>query len=134
MTAKVSTVMLIDDNEIDNFINHKMLEGCNFSDRIYVHSSSKSALEFLINIEKMGEAGKPLFPKVIFLDLNMPIMDGYQFINEFEKISNPFKDNTKVFVLTSSMNPNDFEKLKKYPRIEKYVNKPLTETLLNSIL
>ena len=74
-TPKFSTVMLIDDSEIDNFINQKMIEGCNIAERIYIHTSSKSALEFLKNIERTSEVAKNLIPEIIFLDINMPIMD-----------------------------------------------------------
>lgn len=125
--------MLIDDNEIDNFINMKMMEGCNFAEHIHVHTSSKSALEFSQNIERIGAAAKNLFPKVIFLDINMPIMDGFQFADEFEKISESLIKETRILILTTSLNPDDAEKAKKYKRIARFVNKPLTQQLLNSL-
>ena len=131
--SKYLTAMLIDDNEIDNFINMKMIEGCNFASRVYVHTNGRSALEFLKNIVRMGEENIFLFPEVIFLDLNMPIMDGYQFVDEFEKISETLKGKTKIVVLTTSLNPSDFERSKKYPSITKYINKPLSCALIDSI-
>jgi CheY-like chemotaxis protein len=132
-TSRYTTAMLIDDSEIDNFINLKMLEGCNFADRIYVHTNGRSALEFLKNIERTGQKDISLFPDVIFLDLNMPIMDGYQFADEFEKIPDSFKNKTKMIILTTSLNPSDLEKSNKYPQIVKFVNKPLTHSTLDSI-
>ena len=132
-TPRYSTAMLIDDSEIDNFINMKMMEGCNFASRVYVHTNGRSALEFLKNIERMEEKDNSLFPEVIFLDLNMPIMDGFQFIDEFEKISETLKNKTKIIILTTSLNPSDFERSKKYPRIIKYINKPLTCNLIETI-
>lgn len=125
--------MLIDDNEIDNFINQKMLEGCNFAERVYVHTNGKSALEFLRNIERMGKKELSLFPDVIFLDLNMPVMDGYQFADEFEKLPDTLKNRTKIVILTTSLNPSDAEKAKKYPLIVKYLNKPLTCAMIESL-
>lgn len=130
---KYSTVMLIDDNEIDNFINHKMLEGCNFSERTYIHTSGKSALEFLQNLAKAGKVSKDLIPEIIFLDINMPIMDGFQFVEEFDKLSNDLKNLSKVVILTTSINPSDVEKSKKNKYIIKYVNKPLTQDTLSTI-
>src|SRR5687768_13215571 len=108
-TPKYTTVMLIDDSEIDNFINQKMIEGCNFAERTYIHTSSKSALEFLKNLERTGQVPKELIPQIIFLDINMPIMDGFQFIEEFDKLSQDFKD-SKVVMLTTSIIPSDIEK------------------------
>ena len=130
--SKYSTVMLIDDSEIDNFINLKMLEGCSFADRIYVHTNGKSALEFLKNIERMGEKSTELFPQVIFLDLMMPVMDGYQFFDEFEKMPDLLIRRTKVFILTTSLNPSDLGRSKKYKNIAGFVNKPLTQQLLDA--
>jgi len=125
--------MLIDDSEIDNFINMKMMEGCGFADRVYVHTNGRSAMELLKNIERMGEKDVSLFPDVIFLDLNMPIMDGYQFVDEFEKMPAALTSKTKIVVLTTSLNPSDQEKSQKYPQIVKYINKPLTCELIESI-
>lgn len=127
-------VMLIDDNEIDNFINLKMLENTFFSERIFVHTNGKSALEFLQNLVRQGQKDEILFPEIIFLDLNMPVMDGYQFADEFEKIQNSFIERTKIVVLTTSLNLQDVEKSKKYSRIIKYINKPLTKLSLESIV
>ena len=81
-TSKYNSVMLIDDNEIDNFINQKMIEGCNFAERIYVHTSGKSAIEFLCNLARIKEVPEELIPEIIFVDINMPIMDGFQFLEE----------------------------------------------------
>lgn len=129
--SKYETTMLIDDSEIDNFINLKMLEGCNFSDRTYIHTNGKSAIEVLKNIERMGE--KSLFPDIIFLDLNMPIMDGYQFADEFEKLPIELRGKTKIIILTTSLNPSDMERAKKYTQIVKYINKPLTCEILQTL-
>ncbi len=130
---KYASVMLIDDNEIDNFINHKMIEGCNFSEQVYIHTSSKSALEFLKNIERIESTPKEMIPEIIFLDINMPIMDGLQFAEEFDKLSQKFKSRTKIVILTTSINPSDFETSKKFKNVIKYINKPLTHMVLESI-
>jgi CheY-like chemotaxis protein len=130
---KYATAMLIDDSEIDNFINMKMMEGCNFAGRVYVHTNGRSALEFLKNIERMEVKEQALFPDVIFLDLNMPIIDGYQFIDEFEKITKALKNKTKIIILTTSLNPSDQERSKNYPQITGYINKPLTCELIDTI-
>src|SRR5687767_12509529 len=102
---KYPSVMLIDDNEIDNFINQKMIEGSHFAERVYVHTSSKSALEFYLNLVRSEGIPEELFPSVIFLDINMPIMDGFQFLDEFGKIPLKNRGNVKIVMLTTSINP-----------------------------
>jgi CheY-like chemotaxis protein len=129
--SKYASVMLVDDSEIDNFINHKMVEGCNFADNVYIHTSSKSALEFLKNLERAGNEASSMLPEFIFLDINMPMMDGFQFIEEFEKLDNDLRKNTKIVMLTTSINPADIDKAKQIKVVHRYINKPLSEKSLN---
>ncbi|MBL7845057.1 MAG: response regulator [Cyclobacteriaceae bacterium] len=122
---KFRTVMLIDDNEIDNLINQKMIESASITENIYTHTGAKSAIEFLRNMERLDVADKVL-PDVIFLDIDMPLMDGFQFLEEFEKLSNVAKKKCKIVMLTSSINPQDFSRSKKYENVKLYLNKPLS--------
>ena len=131
--SRFSTVMLIDDNEIDNFINQKMIEGWNFADKVYVHTSARSALEFLQNIERNENFPRELIPQVIFLDISMPMMDGFQFLDEFEKLSGNIRDGLKIMLLTSSINPLDQQKSTSIPAIANYMNKPLTKDHLSNL-
>ncbi|MBS1489175.1 MAG: response regulator [Bacteroidetes bacterium] len=124
-TRKYQSVMLIDDNEIDNLINQKMIEAAAVAENIYTHTGAKSAIEFLKNLEKMNLADKVL-PDVIFLDIDMPLMDGFQFLDEFETLSPVARNKCKIIMLTSSINPLDFNRSKKYPNVRLYLNKPLS--------
>jgi CheY-like chemotaxis protein len=128
---KYKTIMLIDDNEIDNLINQKMIEAASITENIYTHTGAKSAIEFLKNMEKIDEAAKVL-PDIIFLDIDMPLMDGFQFLDEFEKLTNVTKTKCKIIMLTSSINPQDFSRSKKYTNVRLYLNKPLShESIIN---
>jgi CheY-like chemotaxis protein len=122
---KYRTVMLIDDNEIDNLINQKMIESAAVTENIYTHTGAKSAIEFLRNMERMDVADKVL-PDLIFLDIDMPLMDGFQFLEEFEKLGDVSKKKCKIIMLTSSINPQDFNRSKKYENVKLYLNKPLS--------
>ncbi len=122
---KYRSVMLIDDNEIDNLINQKMIESAEIAQHIYTHTGAKSAIEFLRNLEKLDLADQVL-PDIIFLDIDMPLMDGFQFLDEFEKLSLATKKKCRIVMLTSSINPQDFNRSKKYINVKLYLNKPLT--------
>ena len=119
------TLLLVDDTEIDNRINPKMIEAASISDNIYTHTGAKSAIEFLRNMEKLDVAEQVL-PDVIFLDIDMPLMDGFQFLDEFEKLTNVAKKKCRIVMLTSSINPQDFNRSKKYDNVKLYLNKPLS--------
>ena len=129
MDTKFERVLLIDDNDIDNFINERMITTSNFSKQVTVKNSGESALDFL---RKNSDSTSTL-PQVIFLDLNMPIMDGFGFLEEYEKLSDSIKKFCKVIVLSSSISAEDINRASTNPYVVKYLNKPLGEKYLQSV-
>lgn len=126
-------VLLIDDNELDNFINEKILESNHFAKKIYVNTSAKSAIEFLNNIITMGEQFADTYPEVIFVDINMPIMDGFQFIEHFKKNLEQAIRKPKIVILTSSVYHEDKQKASEISKDIIFLNKPLTKVMLDKI-
>ncbi len=126
--ARFKKVLLIDDNEIDNFINERMISASNFSAEVIVKNSTDESLIYLQSLSDVTE-----FPEVIFLDLNMPGKDGFSFLSEFENLNEGLKSNCKIIVLSSSISPEDINKASTNKFVYKYVNKPLNEKYLNAI-
>lgn len=127
-------VMLIDDNSIDNFVNEKIIKMAHFASNVYVQTSVLSGLEFLKNMEVIKEYSQEMVPEIIFLDLNLPLVDGFQFLDEFEKFSPELKSKIKIIILTCSINPNDVERSKGYESVVDYFYKPLAVKELSKFL
>ncbi len=128
-TFKFERVLLIDDNDIDNFINERMITTNHFSRIVIVKNSGELALNFI----KDCGTDIAVLPQVIFLDLNMPVMDGFAFLEEYDKLAEEVKNFCKVIVLSSSISPEDINRASTNPRVVKYVNKPLNEKYLEAI-
>ena len=126
--------MLLDDDDLVNFINQKVMESFHFSKNIYVNTSAKSALEFINNLTVAGNAGKDLVPQVIFIDLNMPLMDGFQFIQALLRNKNEYVQNTKLVILTSSVHEMDRIKARDISDNIEFLNKPLTKEMLERLV
>lgn len=123
-------IMLIDDDRAFNFLNEKIIEFEKFASKISSHVSPIEALEELKNL---AQTNPPGFPDFIFLDINMPDMDGWEFLDNFRMLPQNVIEKTKVFILTSSLNPLDIEKSKTYDEVRGFASKPLTIEILNFI-
>ncbi|MCB0506196.1 MAG: response regulator [Cyclobacteriaceae bacterium] len=121
--------MLVDDNDTDNFISRRIIEITKFSDEVIVKNSGKGALDYLD--ENKDNPGA--LPDIIFLDINMPIVDGFVFLYEYEKFGNTVKDKCRVIILSSSDNKRDIDKIVNNDYVIKFVTKPLTEKTLEEI-
>ena len=125
----IGTVMLVDDNDTDNFISKRIIEITDFSEDVIVKNSGKSALDYLEDNKDKPES----LPEIIFLDINMPIVDGFVFLYEYEKFNNDIKDKCRVIILSSSDNKRDIDKIVNNDYVIKFVTKPLTEKTLEEI-
>jgi len=122
-------VLLVDDNDTDNFISKRIIEITKFAKRVEVKNSGKSALEYLEREQNNPEN----LPEIIFLDINMPIVDGFVFLFEFEMFAETLKNKCRIVILSSSDNKRDVEKIVDNEYVIKFLTKPLTESLLGEI-
>jgi CheY-like chemotaxis protein len=125
----IDLVMLVDDNDTDNFISKRIIEITKFARRVEVKGSGKSALDYLKENQSIVEN----LPNIIFLDINMPIVDGFVFLYEFEKFSELVRNKCKVIILSSSDNKRDIDKIVNNNHVIKFITKPLTEVALDEI-
>lgn len=126
---KCKSILLVDDDDISNFINQRVIAAANITEHIYI---TKNGLEALKYLRTQCNEKKELCPEVILLDVKMPVMDGFEFLEEFEMTEKHLAGSIKIILLTSSNNPSDIEQAKKY-NISGYINKPLTSDKLNEV-
>ncbi|MEO0898846.1 MAG: response regulator [Bacteroidota bacterium] len=127
--AQYKSVMLVDDNEIDNIINEKIIEANSFAENILVFQTGQEALDYL----KDKQDKEQELPEIVFLDINMPIMDGFQFLEDFEQFSEMVLDKCKIIMLSSSISPKDIDRAASSRYVKKYLNKPLNARYLEAI-
>lgn len=125
----IDLVMLVDDNDTDNFISKRIIELTKFAKKIEIKNSGKSALQYL-EAEKNNDVN---LPDLIFLDINMPIVDGFVFLYEFEKFPDNIKQKCKVIILSSSDNKRDIDRIVNNSYVIKFITKPLTDEVLKDL-
>ncbi|MCX6306845.1 MAG: response regulator [Bacteroidetes bacterium] len=135
MKRKLNCVLLVDDNDSDNFIHKRVLEKSGITENIAIAMNGKEALEFLTT---KGTCGQPensySQPELIFLDINMPIMDGWEFLEEYKKLEAGQQGKIVFIMLTTSLNPVDKTKAEKMLESGCFQYKPLTLQMIDNIL
>ena len=130
MKNKIKLIMLVDDNEDDNFYHEREISKYNGELKVVSMELCREALEYL-RLEKKNES---MLPDLIFLDINMPRMNGWEFLNEYDKIDKELVKKGKIIMLTSSDNPQDIERAKTWSFVSDYYIKPLTREKMLEIV
>lgn len=131
MSKLVKTVLLVDDDNMTNFLHQRVISKAEICSDVKVAKNGQEGIEKLVELNH-SLASKDVV--VVFLDLNMPILDGWGFLKEYESQKDKLKFNTKIFVLSSSINPDDKARAEENKYVAQYVYKPLTSSSLQSLL
>lgn len=123
---KFKKVLLVDDDDIVNSINSVIIKHAKFAHEVHSINNVPNAIEFLNKTKQSPEC-----PDVIFLDLNMPDLDGWDFMEEYEKLE--MNGGTQVVMLTSSISSKDEERASSSSQIAAFISKPLSPELLDTI-
>ena len=123
-------IMLIDDDPINNLISRETIRHFDPAIDVVEYDKPDEALEYLTTQSKLRTQN---IPDVIFLDLNMPLINGWSFLDEYKHILQFFNTDIELFLLTSSINHKDIQKAQSFPIITHYISKPLTVRVLEKI-
>jgi len=126
---KIDHVLFVDDDEITNYLNVRLVQKLKIANEIKVATNGLEALELIKKKRKAGEN----CPNLIFLDLNMPLMDGFQFLETFSQMDECAVP-PRIVVVTTSTNNKDLDRLQHYSFISGYINKPMTTEKLQRVL
>ena len=124
---KMNCVLLVDDNDADNFFHQLVIEKLNITDTIEIAENGEEALQFLKKEDNC-------IPELIFLDINMPRMNGWEFLDEYKKIDDERKSSIIIIMLTTSVNPDDLERAKQISEVSGFEIKPLTAAMLENLI
>jgi CheY-like chemotaxis protein len=122
-------VMIVDDARIDRFLAEKIISKHSFAEEVVSVESAISALDYLINHTEDEQA----LPDLIFLDINMPEMNGFEFLTEYKTLPETIKRRCIIIMLSSSLDPHDKELAMQSPYVCQFLNKPLTKEKLRDV-
>lgn len=135
MKKKLNCVLLVDDDEATNYLNSIYIEEADIAERIETVLNGREALDYLTSRgkHKIKDELHPQ-PDLILLDINMPVMDGWDFIQAYKKLDDDMKNNIIIAMLTTSLNPDDKLKAEKISEISVFEHKPLSKKMLKELM
>lgn len=125
-------ILFIDDDPITLMLCKMVISKSLFSKEIVTAKNGEEALQYFNKLKQVNSKN-PLKPQLIFLDLNMPVMGGWEFLDSFSTEDYSEYNNTKVIILSSTIDPEDLEKSKKYPMVIDFLSKPISKEMLEYI-
>lgn len=123
-------ILLIDDSDIDNLVNRKVIENAGVSKSIAIKKSAESAIRYL---HEVAQNHTEQIPDLIFLDIRMPETDGFGFLKLFEELPDIVRKKTKIVMLSSSVDAEDHKKAMANRFVIQFLNKPLKKELVQKL-
>lgn len=130
--GKISSILLVEDDEITNFFNNHMIEKMEIAEHIHIELNGRNALKYLVEKEEFSADYRK--PALILLDINMPVMNGFEFLEEYEKLPAEDQSDQLIVMLTSSLLEIDRSKADAFKCLTDYYSKPLNEPQLREIM
>jgi CheY-like chemotaxis protein len=129
MKNKKLHFIVIDDSKLDCFIAEKIIKNTGRSESIMSFLQAEEALEYIANASHDADGHT-----IILVDIQMPVMNGFEFVESFQELPKEITSNYTIYVISSSINENDIDKLRNYPSVRQFLNKPLTSNNLAVLL
>ena len=126
---KVRSTCIIDDDSIFVYGTKRLIDEVGFTENIITFENGQDAIDGLYEMSTGGED----LPAVIFLDLNMPIMNGWEFLEDFAKLPADKREKVAIYIISSSVDPRDLERIRNYQIVHDYILKPMSTEELKSI-
>ncbi|ARS35578.1 response regulator [Pontibacter actiniarum] len=125
-------VFIVDDDEVSVFLAEAMLAADNFAQEYFSFLQPADALELLLQPLRQGEPGE--LPNVLFLDLNMPFMSGWDFLDALTPYEGQLQEHCRIYILTSSVDADEMKRAQSYPFLAGFLHKPLEEAIIKKLL
>ncbi|MEP7264289.1 MAG: response regulator [Bacteroidota bacterium] len=122
-------VLVIDDSETDRFVARRLIQKYEFAEEIVVQESARKALEYIRSLESTPEQ----LPQFIFLDIRMPEIDGFGFLELYKELPESLKVNCVIMMLSTSLDPEDHQRAESNPYVSKFLNKPLDKEKMEEL-
>lgn len=126
--AKFTDVLLVEDDPITIMVCERIIKMTFFAEKVTSCQNGKIAFDYLLSLREKG-----IVPNIIFLDINMPVMNGWDFLTELDKVKSHFKKLPFIYLLSSTVDPEDYRKAKDFLLVKDFISKPLSKEVLETI-
>jgi CheY-like chemotaxis protein len=130
MAKKINTVLLIDDDLTINYLHNRLIEKSAIAEHVIIAKNGIEGISVFLELNERIHATERV---IIFLDLNMPIMNGWEFLEKLSKAKNEITMHYKIYILSSTINPDDKKKAKSHSLVSGFLSKPLTKGILEQL-